>query len=117
MLRHTLLAITLLSTATLLACGATPPTEKMALQHCQSLARDEMPDTAGNPRYRKNKSEIEQRTPYPDEFEFTVTGEYFFKAIDSGDSELRFSCTIAKALEDEQWTVVDFESTCIGGCV
>ncbi len=117
MFRAALLATTLGVAISLLACGATPPTEKMALQHCQSIARDEMPDVAGNPRYRNNKSEIEQTVAGPDEFEFTVKGEYFFKAFDSGDSELRFTCTIAKALEDEQWTLVEFDSVCIGGCV
>lgn len=118
MLRPAVLFLCALSTGSLLlACGASPPDEKMALEHCQTLARDEMPDVAGNPRYRKHKTEIEQVHSGPEEFEFTVKGEYFFKAFDSGDSELRFTCTIAKSIEDEQWTTVEFDSVCVGGCV
>lgn len=88
----------------------------MALQHCQSLARDAMPDIVGNPRYRTQKTDIDQSSSGPDAFEFTVKGEYFFKAFQTGDSELRFTCSIAKDLEDEKWTTVAFNSVCVGGC-
>ena len=117
MTRSVLVLISLLAAAALtLACGSAPPSDKTALQRCQSLARDEMPSFVGNPRYRSHKSVIEQSKAGPEEFEFTVKGEYFFKAFENGDSELRFTCTIAKNREDEQWQTLAFNSICVGGC-
>ncbi len=103
-------------TGALAACSASPPTEKAALSRCQSIARDAMPDFVGNPRYRVAKSKIDQVKAGPELFEFKVQGEYFFKAFDSGDSELRFTCQISKKPADEQWTTVAFDSVCVGGC-
>lgn len=117
MIRRVLLLISLLAIGTIfLACAAKPPSEKTALQRCQSIARGKMPAVAGNPGYRSHKSQIEQVKSGPEVFEFTVKGEYFFKVMDTGDSEMRFTCTIAKNLEDEQWTTLAFDSICVGGC-
>ena len=98
------------------ACSPSPPSERTALHRCQDLARNAMPEFVGNPRYRVAKSEIDQLQSGPDEFEFKVKGEYFFKAFNSGDSELRFTCQISKQPADEQWTTVAFNSICVGGC-
>ncbi len=100
----------------LAACSPAPPTEKAALKRCQSLARDAMPEFVGNPRYRVNKTKVEQLKSGPQQFEFKIAGEYFFKALNSGDSELRFECTISKDLADEEWTTGAFNSICVGGC-
>jgi hypothetical protein len=117
MIRHVSNLISLLAAAVItIACGNEPPSEKTALRRCQSLARDEMPEVAGNPRYRTQKSVIEQVKAGPDDFEFTVKGEYFFKALENGDSEMRFTCSIGKSLEDEEWTTLAFNSICVGGC-
>ena len=94
----------------LVACSPAAPTEKTALNRCQSIARDAMPEFVGNPRYRVAKSKVSQLKAGPELFEFEVKGEYFFKAFNSGDSELRFTCQISKSSEAEQWTTVAFDS-------
>ena len=86
-MRIVLLLVSLVVATISLACGSGPPTDKMALQRCQSLARGEMPPVVGNPRYRINKSQIYQTNMGPKRFEYEVKGEYFFKAANSGDSE------------------------------
>jgi hypothetical protein len=102
--------------AALTACSPAAPTEKTALNRCQSLARDAMPEFVGNPLYRVAKSKVEPLKTRPDLFEYNIKGEYLFKAFNSGDSELRSTCQISKAPADAEWTTVAFDSICVGGC-
>ena len=111
----TMLGIALLGGG-LIACSADPPTDKQALAACQQLALAKMTDAVGNPRFRSHKATIEAVESGPENYEFAVYGEYFYKAHYSGDSELRFNCNVAKTPEAEQWTTVSFDSRCIGGC-
>jgi hypothetical protein len=98
------------------SCSASPPTEKQALGQCQDLAKTKMRSAVGNPRYRNNKTQIKQLETGPENYKFAIKGEYFYKGAYSGDSELRFTCTVSKALGADQWTTDSFESICIGGC-
>ena len=106
----------LLTSLALTACSGEPPSEKTALNRCQSIAREAMPEFVGNPRFRQGKKKVDVLQSGPQLFEFQIYGEYFFKAFNSGDSELRFDCTISKGQDDEEWTTVAFESICVGGC-
>jgi hypothetical protein len=99
-----------------ISCSASPPTEKQALQQCQDLAMEKMGSAMGKPRYRPHKTQIEQLETGPENYKFTIKGEYFYKTVSSGDNELRFTCTVSKALTAEQWTTNSFDSVCIGGC-
>jgi hypothetical protein len=75
-----------------------------------------MRDVAGNPRYRTHKTQIEQLEMGPENYKFKIKGEYFYKTVYSGDSELRFTCTVSKALTADQWATDSFDSVCVGGC-
>ena len=52
----------------------------------------------------------------PNLFEYDTKAEYFFKAFNSGDGELRFTCQISKAIADAEWKTGAFDSICVGGC-
>ncbi len=99
-----------------IACGASPPSEKQALEKCQSIARTKMYDIAGNPRYRQAKTQITQEQSGPDDFKFTVYGKYFYKTFQAGDSELRFTCSISKSIDADDWINDFFDFVCVGGC-
>jgi hypothetical protein len=99
-----------------IACGASPPTDKQALQMCQSIARGKMKDVAGNPRYRQAKTRISEDQSGPENFKYTVYGEYFYKTVYSGDTELSFTCSISKHIDADDWTTDAFDSVCVGGC-
>ncbi len=99
----------------LLACSAEPPSEQQALVACQEIALTKI-DSGVTPRYRQHKTQIETLQAGPENYAFSVKGEYFYKGIYSGDSELKFDCSVSKTPEAESWTTVSFDSRCIGGC-
>ena len=96
----------------LLGCGG-PPTEKDAVLACQNLARAEMSDVVGNPRYRSHKAVIEQLESGP-VYKWSVYGEYFYKTYYSGDHELRFDCTVHKTDSSEAWVTDRWDTVCVG---
>ena len=108
-----LLGISLL--VVLAACAAEVPTEKGALTACQEEALTKIADGA-TARYRQHKTKIETLQAGPEDYAFAVYGEYFYKSVYSGDAELKFNCKVSKTPGADTWTMVAFDSKCIGGC-
>jgi len=90
-------------------CSVLDNPERQALQRCQSLARAEMKNLSGNPRYRKAASSVTLEESGGDRTFYTIRGEYFYRDIYGGENELRFTCSVAKDVGASSWRTVDFQ--------